>query len=147
MPSAKNRGRDEATAGFRNVEVAFAVADAIGPAKQKTEKRPGEKHDAKGEHRFAPRLARCWIRRSHGSESTFVNQCRARSNYFVVQNGRGQCWSLVSLQLMLVLIFVLVLDFPALRKSRTRRRIPLPWPPKLCSTSANSGDQNALQEA
>ena len=100
-------------AGFRDVKEGLAVAHAIGPAKQKTEKRPGEKHDAKGEHRFASGLARCWIRRSHGSESTFVNQRRARSNYFVVQKASRKYWSIVSLQLVLVLKFVLVLDFPA----------------------------------
>ena len=47
--------------GFRDVEEGFVVPHAIGPAKQKTEKRPGKKHDAKGEHRFAPGLARCWF--------------------------------------------------------------------------------------
>jgi hypothetical protein len=100
------------------MEEAFAVAHAISPAKQKTEKRAGKKHDAKGEHRFAPGLARCGIRRSHGGESTFVNQRRAWSNYFVVQKARGKCWSLVSLQLMLVLKFNLGLDFPPLFESR-----------------------------
>jgi hypothetical protein len=72
---------------LRDVEEGLVVADAIGPAEQKTEKCARKKHDAKGEHRLVSGLARCWIGWSHGSESTFVNQRGARSNYFGVCAG------------------------------------------------------------
>src|SRR6476660_8004521 len=94
------------------MEEGFALAHAISPAKQKTEKRAGKKHDAKGEHRFASGLARCWFGWSHGDSTLVDGACPAGQTIFV-QGASENVTRLSVLRLVLVLVIFLVLDLPS----------------------------------
>jgi hypothetical protein len=76
--TSQHGSRHEPASGLGNVQVGSVVAHAVGPAEHETEERSAEKHNAKGEQRFAARAARSWIGRCHECGFSFVSAARHR---------------------------------------------------------------------